>query len=286
MLEGDTVRRTVVVTGASAGIGAAAALALARRGDHLVLLGRNPDKLAAVVERIRVESSDQPDARVCDFAVLDDVRRTGRAVAAAYDVIDVLANNAGLIASRRTETVDGHDLTIQVNHLAPFLLTSLLLPRLTAAADGRVITTSSAAHSLGRLDPDDLDFTRRHWTRWRAYGDSKQANIVFTAELAWRLRQTAVVATSFHPGAVRSDFGDQTPLFRLAKRFAPIGFVTPSQGASTLVDLASTDLGRVAPGGYFADSRPARATSRALDPGLATRLWEVSERLTAATTPT
>ncbi|MBA3524017.1 MAG: SDR family NAD(P)-dependent oxidoreductase, partial [Geodermatophilaceae bacterium] len=173
MLEGTPVRRTVVVTGASAGIGAAAALTLARRGDHLVLLGRNPDKLATVVARVRAETGDEPDARSCDFAVLADVRRTGEAIAADYDVVDVLANNAGLIAGRRTETVDGHDLTIQVNHLAPFLLTSLLLPRLTAAPDGRVVTTSSAAHSLGWLDPDDLDFTRRRWTRWRAYADSK-----------------------------------------------------------------------------------------------------------------
>lgn len=280
MLEGALVRRTVVLTGASAGIGAAAALTLARRGDHVVLLGRNPDKLAAVAAGIRAETDATPDPRVCDFAVLSDVARVGAEIAAAYDVVDVLANNAGLIAGRRTETVDGHDLTIQVNHLAPFLLTSLLLPGLRAAPEARVVTTSSAAHSLGWLDPDDLDYSRRRWSRWRAYADSKQANILFTVELSWRLRQTAVVATSFHPGAVRSDFGAETPLFRWAKKFAPIGFVTPSQAATTLVDLTSTELGRVAPGGYFADSRPARATSRAVDPALSARLWTTSEQLT------
>lgn len=270
----DVAQRTVVLTGASAGIGAAAAVELARRGDHLVLLGRNPDKLAAVTERVR-EAGGTPDSRVCDFARLDDVRRTGAAIAAAYDGIGVLVNNAGLIAARQESTADGHELTIQVNHLAPYLLTSLLLNRLT----GRIVTTSSAAHTGGRLDPDDLDFRRRRWSRWRAYADSKQANILFTTELAWRLRQTAVVPTCFHPGAVRSDFGDATVLFRIAKKLSPIGFVTPSQGASTLVHLATSDDGRAVPGGYFDSRRLARPTARAVDPDLAARLWQVTAEL-------
>ncbi|MBA3417462.1 MAG: SDR family NAD(P)-dependent oxidoreductase [Geodermatophilaceae bacterium] len=275
------MRRTVVITGASAGIGAEAAVALARRGDHVVLVGRNPDKLAAVVDRIRDDSGSTPDSHVCDFAALAEVRRTAGRIAAAYDVIDVLANNAGLIAKKQTSTVDGHDMTIQVNHLAPFLLTSLLLDRVTAAAAGRIITTSSAAHTSGWLDPDDLDFQRRRWARWRAYGDSKQANILFTTELTWRLRQTAVVATCFHPGVVRSDFGDSTGLFRLAKKLSPIGFVSPSQGASTLVQLAATEDGRGIPGAYFDSGRLARPTSRAVDPDLAERLWAVSGAMTA-----
>lgn len=273
--------RTVVITGASAGIGAEAAVVLARRGDHVVLVGRNAAKLSAVADRIHGDSGSTPDSYVCDFAVLDDVRRTGARIAAAYDIIDVLANNAGLIAKERTSTVDGHELTIQVNHLAPFLLTSLLLDRLTAAPEGRIITTSSAAHTSGRLDPEDLDFRRRRWLRWRAYGDSKQANILFTTELSWRLRQTAVVATCFHPGVVRTDFGNSTGLFRLAKKLSPIGFISPSQGASTLVQLATTEDGRSIPGAYFDTGRLGRPTSRAVDPDLAERLWTVSTDLTA-----
>lgn len=272
--------RTVVITGASAGIGAEAAVQLARRGDHVVLVGRNPDKLAAVADRVQAESASTPDTHACDFAVLDDVRGVGASIAAAYDVIDVLANNAGLIAEKQTSTVDGHELTIQVNHLAPFLLTSLLLDRVTAAPAGRVITTSSAAHTSGRLDPDDLDFRRRRWARWRAYGDSKQANILLTTELTWRLRQSAVVATCFHPGLVRTDFGDSTGLFRLVKRLSPVGFISPSQGASTLVQLATTEDGRSMPGAYFDTGRISRPTSRAVDPDLAERLWEVSAALT------
>lgn len=273
--------RTVVLTGASSGIGAQAAAALARNGDHLVLLGRNPDKLAAVVAGIRTTTGTDPDARVCDFAVLADVRRTGQALAADYAEIDVLVNNAGLISSRRERTVDGHELTIQVNHLAPFLLTGLLLDRLVATPAGRVVTTSSAAHAFGWLDPGDLDFSRRRWSRWRAYADSKQANVLFTTELDWRLRHSDVVATCFHPGLVRSNFGADSPLFALASKLFPVGFVSPSQGASTLVLLATTDTGRDLPGAYFDSGRLSRATSRAVDPGLAERLWEVSAAETA-----
>ncbi len=273
--------RTVVITGASAGIGAEAAVELARRGDHVVLVGRNPGKLAAVVDRIRADSGSTPDSYVCDFAVLADVRRTGDTIAAAYDVIDVLANNAGLIAKKQESTVDGHEVTIQVNHLAPFLFTSLLLESVRAAPEGVIITTSSAAHTHGWLDPDDLDFQRRRWSRWRSYSDSKQANILFTTELTWLLRQSAVVATCFHPGVVRTDFGDSTGLFRLAKKLSPIGFVSPSQGASTLVQLATTDAGRDIPGGYFDSGQVSRPTSRAVDPDLAERLWTVSASLTA-----
>lgn len=278
---GSVAHRTVVITGASAGIGAEAAVALARRGDQLVLVGRNADKLSAVVDRIRADSGSTPDSHVCDFAVFDDVRRTGQQIAATYDVIDVLANNAGLIAKQQVSTVDGHDLTIQVNHLAPFLLTSLLLDRVTAAPAGRIVTTSSAAHTRGWLDPDDLDFQRRRWSRWRSYADSKQANILFTTELTWRLRQTAVVSTCFHPGVVRSDFGDSTGLFRLVKKLSPVGFVSPSQGASTLVQLATTEDGRGVPGAYLDSGRLSRPTSRAVDPDLAERLWKVSAELTA-----
>lgn len=269
--------RTVVITGASAGIGAAAALALSRYGDHLVLLGRNPAKLAAVAR----QCDRAPDTFVCDFADLADVRRNAELISATYPVIDVLANNAGLIANRRESTVDGHDVTIQVNHLAPLLLTEVLLDRLVAAPAGRIITTSSAAHVFGRLDPADLDFTRRRWSRWRAYCDSKQANVLFTSELAWRLRETAVVPTCFHPGAVRSDFGQGMPLFKLAQKVLPIGFVTPSQGAATLIHLATTEDGRAIPGGYFDNRQLARPGRRAIDPTAAATLWEVSSDLVA-----
>lgn len=275
-------KRTVVLTGASSGIGAAAAIEFARRGDHLVLVGRTPDKLAAVVGRVRQAAGTTPDSYVCDFAHLDEVRSVGARIAAAYDVVDILANNAGLIAGRRDTTVDGHDVTIQVNHLAPWLLTHLLIDRVRAAEAGRIITTSSAAHVAGRLDPDDLNFRRRLWSRWRSYADSKQANILFTTELAWRLRASSAVPTCFHPGTVRSDFGNSSALFRRIRAIAPIGFVTSEQGAATLLYLADSDAGHDVPGGYFASCRLARPTRRATDPGLAARLWQVSAGLVGA----
>jgi len=274
------VGRTVVITGASAGIGAQAALQFARQGDDVVLLGRSPTKLAAVVDRIAEATGRTPAQYACDFADLSDVRATAGRIAATYPVVDVLANNAGLIAPGRSTTVDGHDLTIQVNHLAPFLLTAHLEPSLTAAAAARVVTTTSAAHSVGWLDPDDLDFERRRWSSWRAYADSKQANVLFTVELSWRLRQTQVSATCLHPGLVRSDFGRGNRLFGLVKRLSPVGFVAPSQAASHLVRLASAPEGLAVPGGYFDSARLGAATSRATDPDLAARLWAVSERLT------
>lgn len=273
---------TIVLTGASAGIGAAAAIVLAGRGHELVLVGRSPSKLAAVTERAAAAAGRPVRSHVCDFARLDEVRATATAIAAEYAVIDVLVDNAGLIAGTRQTTVDGHDQTIQVNHLAPYLLTTLLLDRVLAAPAGRIVTTSSSAHSFGRLDPDDLDFTRRRWSRWRSYCDSKQANILFTTELTWRLRDTPVVATSFHPGAVRSDFGADLPVFRLLSRVLPVGFVTPSQAAQALIQLADGEAGRSIPGGYFSGQTLSRATSRAVDPELAARLWEVSARVTAA----
>ena len=272
--------RTVVVTGASAGIGAQAALQFARLGDHVVLVGRTPSKLAAVADLIGRQTGLQPDQRICDFADLAAVRRTATAIAAAYESIDVLANNAGLIADIRSSTVDGHETTIQVNHLAPFLFTFLLLDPLIAGR-ARIVTTSSAAHAFGWLDPDDLDFDRRRWSRWRSYADSKQANVLFTTELSWRLRQTGVVATCFHPGLVRSDFGSGSPLFRLAMRAMPVGFVSPSQAASNLLRLATEPAGLAVPGGYFDGATVSRPTSRAVDPGTAERLWARSEELVA-----
>lgn len=272
--------RIVVVTGASAGIGAQAAVQFARLGDHVVLVGRTPSKLAAVADRISGETGLPVDQRICDFADLAAVRRTADSIASAYPSIDVLANNAGLIAARRSTTVDGHETTIQVNHLAPFLFTSLLLDPLVAGG-ARVVTTSSAAHSFGWLDPDDLDFARRRWSRWRAYADSKQANVLFTTELSWRLRQNGVVATCFHPGLVRSDFGSGSPLFRLAMRAMPVGVVSPSQAARNLVRLATEPVGLAVPGGYFDGTTVSRPTSRAVDPDTAGRLWARSEELVA-----
>ena len=272
-------RRTVVVTGGSSGIGLAAAAALARAGDDVVLLGRHPDRLARAVDVVRVAGGRTPAAYRADFAVLDEVRAAGERIAADHERIHVLANNAGQLAPARRRTADGHDVTMQTNHLAGFLLAHLLLDRLSAAADtgtpARVITTASLAEAWGWLDVDRPgDVPGRLPSRWLAYGASKQANILFTVEAARRWTSLGIVATSFFPGLIQSRFGRRSLLFSLAKP-VPLLFRTVEQGADTLVWLA-TDPDALLPGSYLAFRRPFAASGRATDPHRARRLWDAS----------
>ncbi|MEU5722868.1 SDR family NAD(P)-dependent oxidoreductase [Micromonospora sp. NPDC047738] len=266
-MEDLTERRTVVVTGASSGIGLAAAVDLARRGDQVVLVGRDPARLRAAGDRVRECCGEPPELFRADFAVLDDVRRLADKLRAAYDRIDVLANNAGAIVLQPVTTVDGFELTVQANHLAPFLLSNLLRDRI-----GRMVVTASGAHRSGVLDPDDLNVVLRRYRPMRAYGTSKQANILFAAEAARRWPD--VPAYSFHPGVVRTRFGNESPLVALGMRLLP--FRSPERGAETLVWLANQDPSRLVDGGYYHDQRPRRPLPKAADPALAARLWTAS----------
>ncbi|MFI5611035.1 SDR family NAD(P)-dependent oxidoreductase [Amycolatopsis sp. NPDC051903] len=185
--------RTVVITGASSGIGAAAARRFAALGDRVAVVGRSPEKTAAVADGVG-------EPFTADFAQLDDVRALAEALRSRYPKIDVLAHNAGGQFRERTTTVDGHELTMQVNHFAPFLLTHLLAESLDGA---RVVVTSSRAHGYGRLDLTDLDGARTRYNSLRRYATTKLANLLFARELARRL---PVSAASFHPGTVAGDF--------------------------------------------------------------------------------
>ncbi|MEU4367792.1 SDR family NAD(P)-dependent oxidoreductase [Micromonospora chersina] len=268
-MEDLTERRTVVVTGASSGIGLAAAVDLAGRGDRVVLVGRDPARLRAAGERVRECCGEQPELFRADFAVLDDVRGLAERLRAAYDRIDVLANNAGAIVLQPVTTVDGFELSMQANHLAPFLLSNLLRDRI-----GRMVVTASGAHRSGALDPDDLNAALRRYRPMRAYGTSKQANILFTAEAARRWPE--VPAYSFHPGVVRTRFGNDSRLVALGMRLLP--FRSPERGAETLVWLANQDPARLVDGGYYADRRLRRPLPKAADPALAARLWTASAK--------
>ncbi|MGY0005484.1 SDR family NAD(P)-dependent oxidoreductase [Micromonospora sp. I033] len=268
-MEDLTERRTVVVTGASSGIGLAAAVDLARRGDRVVLVGRDPARLRAAGERVRECCGEQPELFRADFAVLDDVRGLAERLRAAYDRIDVLADNAGAIVLQPVTTVDGFELSMQANHLAPFLLSNLLRDRI-----GRMVVTASGAHRSGALDPDDLNAALRRYRPMRAYGTSKQANILFTAEAARRWPE--VPAYSFHPGVVRTRFGNDSRLVALGMRLLP--FRSPEKGAETLVWLANQDPSRLVDGGYYADRRLRRPLPKAADPALAARLWTASAK--------
>jgi NAD(P)-dependent dehydrogenase (short-subunit alcohol dehydrogenase family) len=272
-------RRTVVVTGGSSGIGLSAAVALARSGDEVILLGRHPGRLARAVDAVRDAGGETPPAYRADFTVLDEVRAVGARIAAEHERIDVLANNAGQLAPAHRRTVDGHDPTMQSNHLAGFLLTHLLLDRLRAAAvdaPARVVTTSSVAEVWGWLDVEHPGRAPSRWlpSRWLAYGSSKQANILFTVEAARRWASLGIVATSYFPGLIQSRFGSTSPLFSIAK-VMPVLFRSPEQGADTLVWLAH-DPAASTPGVHYAFRRPFPASPRATDVTRARRLWLTS----------
>ena len=281
----DQTGRVVVLTGASSGIGRVAAGALASAGARVAVVGRNAERTRAVAAEIG------GDPFVADFDRLDDVRDLAAALLARYDGIDVLANNAGGLVSRRGETVDGHERTIQSNHLAPFLLTRLLLPRLieTGAArpGAKVIGTASAANRIGHLSLDDLDRRRGPWLGgWRAYGTSKLATILFARELAERLLPTAVDAYSFHPGIVATGFGADSRLMTVLSALSPGSpGISAEAGAVPLITLASEPDVGAASGTYFDGLRPGGAVAaQARDRQLGRDLWMLSSRLVGVPT--
>jgi NAD(P)-dependent dehydrogenase (short-subunit alcohol dehydrogenase family) len=279
--EGAHVPKTIVITGSSDGIGAAAARQLHEQGHHVVVVGRSPQKTRAVAEAIGA------DHHVADFGRLADVRRLAADLLDRYPRIDVLANNAGGVISDRARTADGFDPTFQINHLAPFLLTRLLMDRLIASRASVLQTSSIGARMSGRLDPDDLGLERAMTTS-RAYGTAKLQNILFTKELHARHGQDGIAAAAFHPGNVASSFGkDARGLIHLiavnpvARRFF---FVSPEQGADQLVWLATSEPGTDwQPGLYLEKRRPAKTSPQADDAELARRLWEHSENALART---
>lgn len=260
--------RTIVITGASSGLGAAAAANLAGQGATVAVVGRNPERTRAVAARI----GGTPF--IADYDHLDQVRALAAALLERYPAIDVLANNAGGLVAKRGLTADGHERTLQHNHLAPFLLTSLLLPRLREGR-GRVISTASVANLGGHLFIDDLSLARRPYLAgWPAYGTSKLETIMFISELA--RREPMLSAYSFHPGYVATNFGTELALVRFANFISRgrLG-ISPEQGAAPLVHLAATVDTGVLSGTYFDGLKPGGRTARqASDATLAARLWE------------
>jgi retinol dehydrogenase 12 len=268
--------RTVVVTGASSGIGAAAAEELGRLGADVVLVARDRRRLEAVAARI--EGAAEP--LTADFASLDEVRSLAATLLERHPRVSVLVNNAGTVTGRRELSRDGYELVLAVNHLAPFLLTNLLLDRLRESAPARVVTTASIAHTGAQLDLDDLQL-ERGWSLGRSYGNSKLANILFTRALARRLEGQGVVANCFHPGVIRSRLARDAGLVKsVAWRVGGLFFASPKRGARTLVHLASSPEGGEVSGEYFTNSKPASLGRRATDDATAERLWELSEELT------
>jgi NAD(P)-dependent dehydrogenase (short-subunit alcohol dehydrogenase family) len=277
------VGTTVVITGASSGIGRAAAQELGRRGARVAVLGRDPERTRDVAASI-----EAAEPFVADFASLSDVRRVADQLLDRFERIDVLANNAGGLFSHRARTRDGFETTFQVNHLAPFLLTALLLPRLRETASHgrpvRVVSTGSVANRWGRLRLDDIDSRGWPWFGgWQAYGSAKTAVLLTTRELARRTPHSGITAYAFHPGFVTTSFGAESWMLRLGSVLGNGGLgISPEIGAVPLIELASEPEPPAPSGTYFDGLIPNGRSSRtARDDTLATRLWGVSETLLA-----
>ncbi len=276
--------KVVVVTGASSGIGFETALAVGRRGARVLVHARSEAKAKAAVERLSARSGTAAgtfEPIHADFERLDAVVALADQILDRADRLDVLVNNAGAIFSPRQETADGFERTFAVNHLAPFLLTRRLLPRLEASAPARIVTVASMAHKRARFDLDDLQSTRGY-TMFGAYGASKLANILFTRALARRLEGRGVTANCLHPGVVFTRFGrdgDAGGLFDRLMGLARPFLITPEKGARTSVYLACSPKVEGVSGVYFIRCRPATPSRQARDDALAEALWERTEAL-------
>ncbi len=275
--------KTCLVTGATSGIGFATARGLAERGATVLVAGPDLDQARAAAEAIRARA---PTARVvpygADFASLGQVRDLAARILDAHDRLDVLVNNAGVYANRRTITTDGHELTLAVNFLAPFLLTSLLYPRLGQHSAARIVNVSSVAHLAARFDFDDPHFSRRRYHGFFAYAASKLAILSFTRELARRRPPPGPTSNALHPGVVG------TPMVRKAGiAGALLGWATPllrkpEKAARTPLHLACAPGLATTSGEYFVDARPVAPSARATDVELAQRLWSFACELTGA----
>ena len=278
---GGMAGRTVLVTGGTGGIGKATAIGLATMGARVGITGRDLARAEQAAAYIRAASGNPAvDVFAVDMSSQAEVRRLAAAVLDAYPRLDVLVNNVGGFWAHRQPTADGLERTFALNHLAPFLLTNLLLGRLKASAPARVVTVSSGEQARGRIDFDDLQGAL-NYSGQRAYSQSKLANVMFTNELARRLEGTGVTANSLHPGVVRTNFGaeDQAGFFALVGSVVRPFLKTPAQGAQTSIYLASSpDVDGIS-GQFFANRKPKTANTLASNTEMTARLWQVSADL-------
>ncbi|MGO8729895.1 MAG: SDR family oxidoreductase [Streptosporangiaceae bacterium] len=272
--------KTVLITGGTGGIGRATALGMAGMGAHLAITGRDRPRADQVAREINAAGGGNVDVFVADLSAQAEVRRLADEVLQRLTRIDVLVNNVGGYWNTRHVTADGLERTFAVNHLAPFLLTSLLLGRLKQSAPARVVTVSSNMQAIGRIDFDDLQ-GERSYSGARAYNQSKLANVLFTYELARRLQATSVTANALHPGVVSTSFGAEDPgaVQRVLLPFMRPFMKTPAQGAVTSINLATAPGLEQVTGCYFANRKPRKSSKRSYDKAAAARLWQVSTDL-------
>ncbi len=271
--------KVCLVTGGTSGIGKATALELSRLKASVIIVGRNKKRGKAALEEIRSKSGNQNvDLMLADLSSQQSIRQLAQEFRSKCERLDVLINNAGVFMLRRFLTVDGIERTFAVNHLAPFLLTNLLLDLLKKSAPSRIVNVASATHYGKKVRFDDLQ-GEKHYSMFWAYGQSKLANILFSYSLARKLEGTGVAVNCLHPGFVRTNLGrDNGPLFffKLATIFA----VSPAKGAETVIYLTSSPEVSGVTGKYFEDKKEVRSSDESYDEEMARRLWQVSEELT------
>jgi NAD(P)-dependent dehydrogenase (short-subunit alcohol dehydrogenase family) len=280
---GAMTGRICLITGATSGIGLVTARELAARGATVALVGRDEARARAAVEAIRQQTGNsEVDYLLADFSSQAAIRGLAEAFRRRYGALHVLVNNAGVICWGRRETVDKLEMTFAVNHLAPFLLTNLLLDTLRASAPARVVTVASDAHTGATIPFDDLQQTQGNYQWLRVYGQSKLANIMFTYALARRLAGSGVTANALHPGVVATRiYRSKNPLFNFATtRVIPVFALSPEKGARTSVYLASSPEVASVSGQYFVKCKPKRSSKTSYDEAAQERLWAISEQLT------
>ncbi len=272
--------KVCLVTGATAGIGQVTARALARIGYHVVVVGRSSERCAETLAEIRAQSpAGSAESLVADLSSLADLRRLADQVLERFPRLDVLVNNAGGIFLSRLESADGIEMTLALNHLSYFVLTNLLLNLLKASKPARIVNVASDAHKGVSINFDDIQGKQRYGG-WRAYQQSKLANILFTSELARRLEGSGVTANCLHPGFVRTTiFREGGVLGWLLRRAADLIAITPDEGARTSIYLASSAEVDGISGRYFVKEKPAVSSPQSQDAAAALRLWQVSEEL-------
>jgi retinol dehydrogenase 14 len=283
-VSGPMIGKTVLITGATSGIGRATALGLAKMGADLAIIGRDRVRTEDAAQEIRASGGGRVDLFIADLSSQSEVRKLAEELLRLAR-IHVLINNVGGYFDTRHVTVDGLERTFALNHLAPFLLTNLLLEKLNQSASARVVTVSSNAQATGRIDFSDLQ-GERSYSGARAYSQSKLANVLFSYELARRLKDTSVTANALHPGVVSTSFGAEDPatVQRIFIPFLRPFMKSPAQGAATSIHVASAPELEQVTGRYFANNHPKKSSGPSYDQATAARLWQLSADLVGLTT--
>jgi len=282
MMEG----KNCLITGSTSGIGKQIAIGLAKLKANVIIVGRDRARCEETLEEIRKNASTSTDMNqiayyVADLSSQQSIRSLANEFLASHERLEILVNNAGVFYPSRRTTIDGIEYTFAVNHLAPFLLTNLLYEKIKSSKPSRIITTSSVAHRGANINFDDLQFERGHYSSFKAYSQSKLANVLFTNELSRRLKGSGVTANCFHPGGVRTNLVQSGPwYYRLVWKIISPFLISPERGADTAIYLASSSEVEGKSGKYFAKRKEVRLSDNAIDQNASVRLWKLSKDLT------